>query len=409
MFERFYIKLIFFVAMCVILLNNICVAQDDLNNTLEKAADNKEQLKQVLNYYSNEKEKLVAVKYLISNLWAHTKGSGKCDASVITANYLIQTIDSAYFKWKEMPWARHVTFEEFCEWLLPYKVVETQSIDKWSEKLYNLLWDNIRNMPPDDDEYNTATKTALMVRQTLREKLQYNINLYGQNNLTTIEEMLYVKSATTSYYSQLLVAACRSVGVPAVLDESALKGLYPTTMFYDTTYKTANQWAVILTSQGLEMPIANDISAEESYAFFPYDKCPKVYRNTFAVNQRVKHYMQTAKYHYSFGLCKHDVTDKYFLTTDLSIPIVFKLLKMLKDSYVYIAAEVYMGNQEQKDWLIVDFGEIKDDCALFCKMGRDINYLIMGYNGTELIPISKPFQLCKNGSIKWLDDEVVEN
>ena len=53
------------------------------------------------------------------------------DSKIMTADYLIWSIDEAFRTWKQGKWARHLSFDEFCEFLLPYKVVETQLLDDW--------------------------------------------------------------------------------------------------------------------------------------------------------------------------------------------------------------------------------------------------------------------------------------
>ena len=43
------------------------------------------------------------------------------DARTLTADYLIRNIDEALAVW-DRPWNRHLSFNEFCEWILPYRV-----------------------------------------------------------------------------------------------------------------------------------------------------------------------------------------------------------------------------------------------------------------------------------------------
>lgn len=43
------------------------------------------------------------------------------DVQTLSADYLIQNIDEA-FAVRNRPWNQHLTFEEFCEWILPYRV-----------------------------------------------------------------------------------------------------------------------------------------------------------------------------------------------------------------------------------------------------------------------------------------------
>ena len=49
----------------------------------------------------------------------------------IIKQFLIQNIDSAFVQWKKGAWARHLDFEQFCEYLPPYKAEELQPLDAW--------------------------------------------------------------------------------------------------------------------------------------------------------------------------------------------------------------------------------------------------------------------------------------
>ncbi|MBP5366169.1 MAG: hypothetical protein J6Y82_09655 [Bacteroidales bacterium] len=373
---------------------------------LELAGSNRYQMERVLRHFQNEPQKLSAAEFLICNMPAHHNTYGyenaQSDAQTITASFIIDVVDKTFWQWKNCQWAQHLTFDEYLEWILPYKVAETQQLDLWRDTLSAFLSNLINRTPHDDDEYNTATKVTEVVRTALREKYGYLIDDNGRSSLTSIKDLQKLKPSTTGYYSQLLVMACRSVGVPSVLDESALGGRIPTTMTIDKEYKTATLWPVILSSKGIEEPIANDISNEESYGFFPYDKCPKVYRNTFAINPERWEYTKNTKSPFSINLCKIDVTDKYFLSSDLIIKIDEKLAQQLTDQYVFIAAEVYGNDVKHNDWIIVDFGVMKNNNAFFNKMGRDINYMVLGCIGKKLIPICEPFSLHKNGKIELL-------
>ena len=53
------------------------------------------------------------------------------DIRIITADFLINNIDQAFSVWENSHWAKHLDFEMFCEYLLPYKVWETQIFEDW--------------------------------------------------------------------------------------------------------------------------------------------------------------------------------------------------------------------------------------------------------------------------------------
>ena len=51
------------------------------------------------------------------------------DAEVIDADYLAENIEYAFRAW-ELPWARDVSFEDFCRYLLPYKM-GNEAPERW--------------------------------------------------------------------------------------------------------------------------------------------------------------------------------------------------------------------------------------------------------------------------------------
>jgi hypothetical protein len=57
------------------------------------------------------------------------------DAHVITADYLIRNIEQAFKVWHERPWGRSLSFDDFCEQILPYKV-KNEPIEDWREIYY---------------------------------------------------------------------------------------------------------------------------------------------------------------------------------------------------------------------------------------------------------------------------------
>ncbi|MCD8260664.1 MAG: hypothetical protein LUD15_03520, partial [Bacteroides sp.] len=56
------------------------------------------------------------------------------DIEVLSADYLIENIDLAFKAWQE-PWSRHFTFDEFCEYILPYRV-RNEPISNWRKLLH---------------------------------------------------------------------------------------------------------------------------------------------------------------------------------------------------------------------------------------------------------------------------------
>ena len=115
------------------------------------------------------------------------------------------------------------------------------------------------------------------------------------------------------------------------------------------------------------MPSEWDLSTIPGWGFLPYERGPKVYRKTYAVNRERLEYFKKSKYTYPFELARKDVTDKYFLTSELTLPVDKMYRKIIKDKYVYIASAVRKDELAVADknsravpdgWKIVDFGKL---------------------------------------------------
>lgn len=76
----------------------------------------------------------------------------KEDIKVITSDYLIENIDAAFRQW-ESPVADYLTFSQFCEWLLPYKIAEFQPLDFWRDTLSQMFIEKLSSDIPNDENY----------------------------------------------------------------------------------------------------------------------------------------------------------------------------------------------------------------------------------------------------------------
>lgn len=417
------------IAAIVIVLLASCQKKSSLEWALQAAGQNRAELERVLDHYADDPEKRAAAEYIISNLPAHysygtdsidlyydyalrmfrsgldpdrqndsllafsrdsvpdlTKNT-VCDAECITSDYLIYSIDHAFLQWKQRPWAAHVGFDEFCEWLLPYKAVELQSLDHWRDTLPAFFSEYLQDVLVDDVEYNTAFRTLDYVRNELIDKIHmhgiYSESCYPMLSASTMARQTFGRCAD---YVHLAVLTYRSLGLPVAIDETPYWG----------RFRSGHAWYILLGDRGQELPAEWDLGSVPGWGFFPYERIPKVYRNTFAMDPDRVRYARTAKYRYPFNLCQKDVTDHYMKTSDLEIPITKG--GQLKDRYCYIAT----FNGRKRAWGVVDFGRIRHGKACFHDMGRNILYIAMGYNGKNLVEISDPFILRKDDSIEYI-------
>ena len=436
-------KLVLSASALTVALTVVCTSLSPVAEVLDSAGSNRIELETVLNHYrtvDNNPQKLKAAEFLIKNMPAHYSYAGNeiyeyyeyaasilanksltpeqqrdsllaitdlkyrdlpnrivPDAQIIKADYLIKNIDASYDRWVNCDWARQITFDEYLEWLLPYKATELQELDAWRDTLLAHFGKGLEHPIKNDVEYNTAMGVADMLRTEAYNVLN-RYGLYTKAGLPLLSAHLQVNQTFGNIPDYALTATLlmRSAGIPAILDETPV----------GSRYTAATKWFVIIADKGDEKASEWDLSTNIGYGFFPYERGPKVYRNTYAINLERWEYRQNAKYQYSFELGKKDVTTKYFRTADLAIPIEKDIRKQIKDRYVYIASAV---RNDENPWQIVDFGVLKHGKAMFHDMGVEVLYQIQGYDGETLIPISEPFILNKDRTVKYVSADTLNS
>jgi len=412
-----------------------------LHYALKAAGDNKTELKTVLRHYrtvDRDPEKLSAARYLIANMPAHYSyrdtaainsyyskaleilGTGPSpdwqrdtlrrisdkqyarllqdvvsDAEVISADYLIYSIDHAFRQWRTQPWANHLSFEEFRDWLLPYKVTDLQSLDAWRDTLSQHYSDSIKKVP-DTDFNRTSIYGAIEI---VRNEIHSKQSAIGHRVIWEDRGSIPMRSAATwvrmTYgscidYVTMGTAVFRSMGLPAMIDQVPSWG----------RNSDGHSWYVFPDDRGREQATINSLIMPAGMQFYPYERIPKVWRTTYAINREVVKYRNTSKYVYPFEMCQIDVTDRYNITSDLEIETDKEKVRRLEDKkYVYIAMAVNAGGPQ---WKVLDYGTLKRGKACFRNMGRNMLYIALGYDGRGLVPVSSPFILRKNGDVEYL-------
>lgn len=418
---------LFFTLIAFTLVASCSHEYDALEYAYKVAGPNRGELEKVIEHYKDDSLKLAAARFLIENMPGHysyrsnaindyydialqlTKSSLTPkeqrdsllylsdnrfygldqeiiqDARIITADFLIKNIDQAFDVWINERWAKHVSFDEFCEWILPYKCVELQSFDSWRDTMRQTFWWNVAHMDYDDESYDSPFRAVNTIRSEIVWRIKpvgmYNRSGYHMRSASTLAHMTFGSCAD---YVNLGVLTFRSYGIPVVIEETPSWG----------RYRAGHTWYTLLNDNGDIMRSEWDISSVPGTPFFPHQRVPKVYRQQYAINKERIPYHNNSVYKYPFSLFSLDVTDLYYKTTDVTLPIR-KNVKLVED-YAYIAT--FSGHTQE--WTLIDYGLISKGKVHFKKMGRNILYIALGYNGEKLIPLTWPFIIHKDGSIE---------
>ncbi len=412
-----------------------------VEEALALAGDNRGELEAVLEHYKEDAPKLEAARFLIGNmpggygvhpkikedcrpfynaydslaraydyrvstawgkkvdsLWNHFSSFhlnqyNSCnDLEKMKAGGLIGEIELSFRAWKENVYTQDCSFEDFCEYILPYR------------RMNGLLTDSARHV------FYARHHGKYFTRPGKNWQQEIDSLLYEYRRLThsgfwgtgiplwdaaTFEELRHGLCLQRCWYNSLLLS---SLGMPVAVD-------------YVPAWANRNSshtWNVVMIggkSHAFEAfwdndrwkykRIYNNRTKDELWGKF---RLPKVYRHTYSnhiegpladaeVNRRdIPRLFRSIK--------KMDVSEEYFEAQDVTVELTQKIPEGAR--YAYLAVFGY------QDWHVVQWGKIENGKALFRKMGKDIVYLPVYYVDGRLIPAASPFQLQSDGVVREL-------
>lgn len=348
-------------------------------------------------YYSRAREIGSEYKYPSSiihfqNLYRELGniGEGKevaDDTDSISANALISNIDAAFNDWRHGRWASHLTFDQFCEFLLPYRI-GTEKYETWRDTLRNMFYGYADEQNGCDERRFSAYWAASSVCDGIK-KFNFHVDdkaLPKTDVELPLSVIMAMRMGECSNYAKLTTYIMRACGIPVC---------------YDFTPQWPNKahhhsWNALLDNTGKTIPFLGS----ETYPGQPDragEKMAKVYRKTFAYQHSSVYAVNMANYGEPIPPTLDspfikDVSDEYFNggTVTLTIPET-----NMKRHLVYLAV---FDNQ---NWTPVDYAVIDSlRHATFSSLGREIVYMPVFWGRNGAIPCGNPFLIASNGSIK---------
>lgn len=401
---------------------------EDLEAALLCAGENRHELEKVLEHYSDDAEKLAAAKFLILNMPGHYSYAdtnavmaysrevdsivnamrdrphseirdsiNQCairhgiqnlptiqDCEIITADYLIRNIDEAFRSWKEGRWARHLTFDDFCEYLLPYKVEELQLLDDWRIRLKDYYTERLHDLALCDVLKNSAYEACRQVNYSLHDSLRPNHGTQLDCPFMPVEILAKVPFGSCDDYAVLASTVFWSLGIPVVRDFT------PQWAFRSQ----GHSWNVVLHSDGRRLPFSG-VCTVPGEPHNLNEKMPKAYRHTYAANKELQQLNQEANFIPPLfqNVFMRDVTADYIACRDVAVQLSEKT-----SGYVYLSVF------NDKEWVPVAYCKAKGRKATFQKMGLNTVYLPVRYDdkGRQQI-LGSPFILHYDGSMEPIE------
>jgi hypothetical protein len=313
------------------------------------------------------------------------KDYGKCcdvkikhDKDFITADLLIENIDLAFASWNK-PWARHYTFQQFCEYILPYRS-STEILEKWRAK-YVKRFDTI--VPQLKDSANVL-ELAKRVNDEAQLRFQTGINRYPVE--ISPSNLLKTSFADCKSIANHKVFAMRAMGIAIAVDYVPLWGNGFNGHYWNALFDTVGRPVNFMTA-------LNDVQAQTAYNWI----LTKVYRRTYSANPEVSKLLNETDKQcppFFYDPAYIDVTNEYVPVSEISVTLDQSTAGNV-NKYVYLC-------QFNNGWTPVDFAEIKNGSATFDNLGRNACYHIMYFDKGKYYAAALPFILYSDGHVQKL-------
>ncbi len=317
---------------------------------------------------------------LVSGGISLAKTSRLNDVDIISSSFLISNIELAFKVW-ELPWASHVSFEEFCEYILPYRI-KNEPLSDWRRVFY----DKFISFQDSVQDKSDPKQMVEVLSNYLYKEWTHLDNLNSFGFYPSVLNMSKIMGGTCDHRYFLVTAVMRSVGLPVSIDFTPQW----------TNYTGGHAWNVLLDTDGRMRPFNG---GEDNFRF--YDKnlipmgdgnsiCTKVYREMFgsqpgALNALTKNRIEVALFNNPSLI---DVTSDYdFPKTHMTIRLEDD---KLDGEIVYLATYNYGWELNTVGWGIVRKKKVD-----FQHVGLPAFYMPVYYKLGNLSLVHKPLVMYK--------------
>ncbi|MCD6112709.1 MAG: transglutaminase domain-containing protein [Bacteroidales bacterium] len=423
------INILYLLMFLVLIMSSCNVSKnpDNVEAILKKSGKNRSQLEAVIEHYKNSDDtlKIKAAYFLIGNMCEHSYVTFKMvdtasntvdwdvlkyknyqevvkawdsienvigpihfvidkkimDYDTITSDFLIKNIDLAFKAWRDFPWSRHLNFDQFCEYILPYRG-SNEPLENWREYFYNNFNWVVDSMKGSSD----PIKAACLINDNIKSWFRFDSRYYEHPTDQGFSEMLKNKMGRCEDMTNLAIFAFRAMGVPVMSDYTPYWA------------KTGNNhaWNATLDSVGKVVIFMGGEANPGKYNL--HHVFAKVYRKTFAKqlsslkeknknnNEKLPPYLRHNTY--------SDVTKDYVSAFDIKMKL--KKTKTDTNDFAYICVF------NTGEWRAIHWSEINNDEVIFTDMGTDIVYLPAYFIDKKIKPAGNPFIFDKNAKINTI-------
>lgn len=315
------------------------------------------------------------------------------DSQIVNADFLISHIDNAFTIWKKSRFSKHLSFDEFKEYILPYRCINGYGFLETGQT-YNQLFakyvmaDSCANIRETIKYYNKAVNGMRDLNgKTHRTSLAGLYDLYSRDFHDCVD--------IASYGGNIL----RACGVPVVVEYNICYRYWAGRHFQCSIYDQHSQkWT----------PFSPESSLPED-GKWDATQLANIYRYTYAAQKNTPYFLRNVGEDIPVSLadpCIKDVTSNYKKTLHLTLPFH----EGTNNKLAYLAT----FNRENGGVLPITWGIIDTikHQVHFNNVIPDLLYFPIFYPSVEYKTFGLPFIIEKKGNVYYkriLGDSQREN
>ncbi len=307
------------------------------------------------------------------------------DIQTVSCRYLIENIELAFEAWESVPWSRRYSFEDFCEYILPYKIMD-EPIVGWRSHLREKYLPCMEGIEDPKEAYEAV---YFQIRKTFRPRA---VDYPYTRDALTLDYSQWGECPARSAY---IVFVMRALGIPAAFDFSPLYANYS---------NIDHAWAVFVDPEGrsyttetikdLTVTEFGQIDGTVDWLKYPYDmeefgykvdsvkKIAKAYRKSYSIrnHRSLPEQLNTPPF----------LQDVHFF--DVSPTYREKPIRFSIRTESIIRQTVYLSTFTPiYDWTPVGYAEKKrGKTVYFDHLVHEIACLPSVYVNGQVIPVSNP-------------------
>lgn len=306
----------------------------------------------------------------------------KRDILEIDSAYLCHNIEWAFKVWKEQPWGKNISFDMFCEYILPYRI-DDEPLAYWREmyyEKYNSLLDSLRMSNTLDKEDPVVAASYLIERLLDKEHIFTSVTPTSFGHIGP--EYVQYLSGSCREVTDFCVYLFRALGIPCAIDFIPMSGSGSAGHFWLVTWDK--------NGEDYKMDFPEPLQLVRKSWWYAMDMSAKMYRYTFSVNRGVYESMTAyGEELYPFWRLPKfkDVTHGYaqYYKKEMKIPSE-RIYKEKRDGKI-----AYLCLSSRDRWIPVDWTEYDRNNLVFRNLKKSSIMRVATYENGSLHFVTDPF------------------